>query len=609
MSAISELIDVKFVDNTNYVNTSGSDVAGCVFDYCWGPVGRMVTYNQKDFFSQYPEGMPYGWTVPDSKSFYSYAQIKKVFASAGSAGLVEAYRIKGNWKYLSFPVAVSDLKDSETEDIQKRFATYGEAYHSSQFPDETEVPEVSEGFMQIALVHPGFFPYVGAFSSYIDYKIRVDVSSADALTPVRVSLYGISSYKTGEEGSTDKVTLLESFSGSFDPTAVVDSQSFYIIDVINGQSQYMRVRMLQTDFYGVGVEPDTYLSVEQILNSKVELVGSGKEAVLVATPLITYENVYPTTTDVDEEQGTVIVKKTEPYSLFYKDEEDMQEYLGFVEDPETSLGSLYIAPIPYSSTDEKTKELFTLYSDLMEGRKDASFVMGYPVGADFTFDAIKAVGQESQDTISKGSKFTTFFAGVEQYYVFGTLIYLDCTAGVVGRTMSVAKNTKVNQLASARLYGAYPGTLYKTLKFSDVQKLHQEYNLNSVYSTPSGNYIWGIKCNYERKNSYFSKWNVVRVVNRLLKLTYPIVLNAIHTETVSDETTRLQFLSAIKDVLYSLAPANIKSESDVRMETDDVLTRGGEEIILYYDIWFKKLSEHCTITIAATDSSVNVTIQ
>ena len=68
-------------------------------------------------------------------------------------------------------------------------------------------------------------------------------------------------------------------------------------------------------------------------------------------------------------------------------------------------------------------------------------------------------------------------------------------------------------------------------------------------------------------------------------------------------------MSAINDVLRSLIPANIKEESTVRMETDDAKTRGGEEIILYYDIWFKKLAEHCTITIAATDSSVNVTVQ
>lgn len=626
MSAISELVDVKFVDNTNYANTSGNDVVGCVFDHCWGPVGKMVTYSQKDFFSQYPEGLPYGWNPKDSSRFYSYAQIKKVFGSAGSAGLVEAYRLRGYWKFFNFAVQkaeggsvkVDESKFSALSEVDDRgYSTFvynpktydgskGGVYTDLQFPQAGE-----NDIMQIALRYPGFFPYAGDFVAYKDFRLDVTVDTASSLNPIVVSLYGVSKYGTrevkvgsGDSGESydeytylnDNVTLLERFYGSFDTTAKVDGASFYIMDVINSQSQYLRVNMVSNTFYGISSDHEYPETLRVYLNSKVN---ENSEFV----PLLTYEDIY-------EEDGQA------KDSVFTAD--SLSDYFEYIEDPETSVSTLFVAPIPFKITsysksegtlidDEATSAIFVRYASNMESRKDASFIWGYPTTETFDKEEIKVVGATS--AAYSQSMFTPFYAGREFYYVYGLPIYLDCTAGIAGRTIAVAKSSHINQLASARQYGAYPGTLSESLSFTAVNDLHQNYNINSVYSTPNGNYIWGIKNNYPRMNSYYSKWNVARVINWLLKLTYPIILNAIHTETVSDDTTRLQFLSAINDVLRSLIPANIKEESTVRMETDDAKTRGGEEIILYYDIWFKKLAEHCTITIAATDSSVNVTVQ
>lgn len=619
MSAVSELIDVKFVDNTNYVNTSGSDVIGCVFDHCWGPVEQMRTYSQSDFFNQYPEGLPYGWNPLDSSRFYSYAQIKKSFASAGASGLVEAYRLKGFWKYLTFSlcsdttegITLPSTQFEQSESGVFQPVGYDGVYQTSQFNTV-----LTNSIMQIALRFPGFFPYAGDFSSFIDYRIDITVDKADSLNPCIVRLYGVSRYGRGvvDYGSfasagddtvgyipsADNLTLLEQFYGSFNPSAKADGQSFYLIDIINAQSQYIRVRKDSNTFFGLS----EMKTISLYLNSQ-----SGSDGMYY--PMLQFEDVYPQ----GSEEGS------ESYSVFDPTKKDTMKYFELIEDPETSVSTVFIAPVPFEckvntesehpvTVDSSAIEsLFVGYSTRMESRKDSSFIWGYPTSntVPFDHDHIKYVGAATASY--NPSKFTTFFAGREEYSVYGMPIYLDCTAGVAGRTIAVAQSTHINQLASARLYGAYPGTLSETLSFSAVQDLHKNYNINSVYSTPNGNYIFGIKNNFERMNSYFSKLNVTRVINWILKLTYPIVLNAIHTETVSDENTRLQFLFALKDVLRSMAPANIKSESDVRMETDDAKTRGGEEIILYYDIWFKKLSEHCTITIAATDSSVNVTVQ
>lgn len=615
MSAVSELIDVKFVDNTNYPDTSGSDVIGCVFDHCWGPIGQMRTYSQSDFFKQYPEGLPYGWNPLDSARFYSYVQIKKAYNSAGGAGLVEAYRLNGNWKYFnvalcgdSSSVSADTSRFTQSESGVYQGNRYSDAYNGTQF----RASKPTNSIMQVALRFPGFFPYAGDFNSFKDFRLDVTFDHEDSLNPCILSLYGVSRYGRGKVGSSqtdeyipsaDNLTLLERFYGSFNPSATADGASFYLIDIINSQSRYIRVQKDSSTFYGVSSEEPQTVSI--YLNSVTASDG-------LYYPLLTYSDIY--------EDGAS-TPEGESFSVFSPDKPDVRTYLELIEDPETSAATMFVAPVPFkcdvnptsqtpvtvSADDDPVLQLFLGYSTRMELRKDATFVWGYPTDVAFDYDHIKCVGAAS--AAWNPSKFTTFFAGREAMTVYGMPIYLDCTAGVAGRTIAVAKSSHINQLASARLYGTYPGTLSETLSFSAVQDLHKNHNINSVYSTPNGNYIFGIKNNFERMNSYFAKLNVTRVINWILKLTYPIVLNAIHTETVSDDNTRLQFLFALKDVLRSMTPANIKEESDVRIETDDAKTRGGEEIILYYDIWFKKLAEHCTITIAATDSSVNVTVQ
>lgn len=97
-----------------------------------------------------------------------------------------------------------------------------------------------------------------------------------------------------------------------------------------------------------------------------------------------------------------------------------------------------------------------------------------------------------------------FTAGIVAWerYTLSTLLgrqtfNLDGTAGWAGRIVSVAGQLKNrNQPPSYKAYGAYSGSLVRSLTFKQVYSLHQDYGIGSIYTTASGNYIFDIRTLY-----------------------------------------------------------------------------------------------------------------
>lgn len=268
-------------------------------------------------------------------------------------------------------------------------------------------------------------------------------------------------------------------------------------------------------------------------------------------------------------------------------------------DIELSSATLMISSFNDSSLD-------TALINLAKKRMNLNSVIGYPTAS--TFDATNI--QNFHTSLVK-DKFSFFVAGRETIDVMGFTLTSNCTGGWCGATANIASSVRINQLASARKYGSYSGTLTHTLKFDDVLTLH-ELGVISVYRSNSGPQIFGVRSLYSKQTSYFGKANVMRVLASILKNIFPIVLDAIHTDAAANAITRSSFGVQFQSVIDTYVSAqNLQSDSVADCGADlntDTLTKGGTVFNLQLTLHFIGLVEEVNIAVVATDSSVTAEI-
>jgi len=209
------------------------------------------------------------------------------------------------------------------------------------------------------------------------------------------------------------------------------------------------------------------------------------------------------------------------------------------------------------------------------------------------------------------SKFHICVDGSESVKVFGEYKTISCNAGVAGAYARVAKEVHTNQIASARSYGAFKGTLTTDIPFSTV-KTNMEAGIVSVFNSSTGPQIFGTNnTNYSaKKGSYFSKCNVSRVLAAILRQIIPLALDTIHTDTAANPITRRVFETALNGVINGfISSQDLQSDSKAICDgtnNDDTQTQGGKLLNIILSLHFIGLVEKVNIRVVATDSSVTV---
>lgn len=227
MSAVSNLIKVKYEDLTNYTEDAGSDILGVPFEYHWGPVNELMILTQSEFFRNYPESLPMEIVSPDISRYHAYAQIKRAFECGATQ--VESLRVKGNWKYSQIAV---------TSELTDNFIKQSTA--DKQFTLNTTTSFV------VSTKYPGIPPksLIGDFDT-VAISLSVDKVKQTAIIKV------CGATETSETGNltvntknykVDVDNPLEEFEGSMDPSAKSDGKSFFLEDVVN-DSDFIAIKV------------------------------------------------------------------------------------------------------------------------------------------------------------------------------------------------------------------------------------------------------------------------------------------------------------------------------------------------------------------------------
>lgn len=222
------LIDVDFVDNTNYANPlSTDDVVGGVVETVWGKVDQMVLL---DSVSWEAFANPLGLARVNQ----SYATIRRLF-DAG-AKYIEVYRPSKNEKYL-FVTGVANDEDTPTLTVTAidKTPTEAESYEETFWSNEKAV-------FCIRYRYPGGFP---GKLEVIPFTGRKPDELAN------VALFNINLYLNGAQDPT------ETFTVSF-TQAEASGESFFYAEVLNNQSQYLTAKL---DFVAEGLD-ETLLAVK-----------------------------------------------------------------------------------------------------------------------------------------------------------------------------------------------------------------------------------------------------------------------------------------------------------------------------------------------------------
>ena len=270
-------------------------------------------------------------------------------------------------------------------------------------------------------------------------------------------------------------------------------------------------------------------------------------------------------------------------------------------DIEQSQATLLISPLPSST------ELNTAVANVAEQTKTRVAIIGCPL------DTLPSTLETVAQTLPKGNKFTINVFGIEFVSVFSTRVRSNCVGGYCGALANIANLVRVNQIASAKTYGAYNGALAVSPSFNQVLAFH-ELGITSVYNSTTGPQLFGVHNSLytQKPNSYFAKSNVSRVLAAILRNIYPVAFEAIHTDAAANAITRASFASRFNSVINDfIARQNLQSDSYADLSdaiNTDYLTKGGTVLNAILSLHFIGLVEKIDIKIVATDSSVNVEI-
>lgn len=545
------LIDVDFVDNTNYANPlSTDDVVGGVVETVWGKVDQMVLL---DSVSWEAFANPLGLARVNQ----SYATIRRLF-DAG-AKYIEVYRPSKNEKYLFVTGVTNDSGDTPTLTVTAidKTPTEAESYEETFWSNEKAV-------FCIRYRYPGGFPGKLEVIPFTGRKL-------DELA--NVALFNINLYLNGAQDPT------ETFTVSF-TQAEASGESFFYAEVLNNQSQYLTAKL---DFVAEGLD-ETLLAVKANADVDYNEMFTGEGGIWNPNPLTIqdYINAYEKFRDRTRSSSTLLISTFNP-----NDKESADEIVN----------------------------LYGKLCEVSNARKDMNALVGCRKqefnGTD-EGDRKQAI-QAYIDSIPNQGMFNAAYAAVERVVVRNKAFLLDGTATAAGAIASVAASLKNrNRLPSYMETGKVNAVLMKSLEFNTVVELMDESGIGSIYTAASGNYLFNIRSRYSIQRSYFGKLNVMRVMAALLAWLMTDAEYAIHTEVTSDEAQRIAFQERCNSKLgQMIARGELKSESYISAGNDintDALTNGGECLNIEAYCWFKKLTERVKIKVIATDTTTSVSI-
>lgn len=544
------LIDVDFVDNTNYANPlSTDDVVGGVVETVWGKVDQMVLL---DSVSWEAFANPLGLARVNQ----SYATIRRLF-DAG-AKYIEVYRPSKNEKYL-FVTGVANDEDTPTLTVTAidKTPTEAESYEETFWSNEKAV-------FCIRYRYPGGFP--GKLE-----VIPFTGGKPDELA--NVALFNINLYLNGAQDPT------ETFTVSF-TQAEASGESFFYAEVLNNQSQYLTAKL---DFVAEGLD-ETLLAVKANADVDYNEMFTGEGGIWNPNPLTIqdYINAYEKFRDRTRSSSTLLISTFNP-----NDKESADEIV-----------NLYGKLCEVSNARKDMNALVGCRKQEFNGTDEG--------------DRKQAI-QAYIDSIPNQGMFNAAYAAVERVVVRNKAFLLDGTATAAGAIASVAASLKNrNRLPSYMETGKVNAVLMKSLEFNTVVELMDESGIGSIYTAASGNYLFNIRSRYSIQRSYFGKLNVMRVTAALLAWLMTDAEYAIHTEVTSDEAQRIAFQERCNSKLgQMIARGELKSESYISAGNDintDALTNGGECLNLEAYCWFKKLTERVKIKVIATDTTTSVSI-
>lgn len=545
------LIDVDFVDNTNYANPlSTDDVVGGVVETVWGKVDQMVLL---DSVSWEAFANPLGLARVNQ----SYATIRRLF-DAG-AKYIEVYRPSKNEKYLFVTGVANDSGDTPTLTVSAISQTPKEAesYEETFWSNEKAV-------FCIRYRYPGGFPGKLEVIPFTGRK-------PDELE--NVALFNINLYLNGAQDPT------ETFTVSF-TQAEASGESFFYAEVLNNQSQYLTAKL---DFVAEGLD-ETLLAVTAKAGVDYTEMFTGEGGIWNPNPLTIqdYINAYEKFRDRTRSSSTLLISTFNP-----NDKESADEIVN----------------------------LYGKLCEVSNARKDMNALVGCRKQEFNGTDegTRKQAIQTYIDSIPNQGMFNAAYAAVERVVVRNKAFLLDGTATAAGAIASVAASLKNrNRLPSYMETGKVSAVLMKSLEFNTVVELMDESGIGSIYTAASGNYLFNVRSRYSIQRSYFGKLNVMRVTAALLAWLMTDAEYAIHTEVTSDEAQRIAFQERCNSKLgQMIARGELKSESYISAGNDintDALTNGGECLNLEAYCWFKKLTERVKIKVIATDTTTSVSI-
>lgn len=286
------LIDVDFVDNSNYANPlSTDDVVGGVVETVWGKADQMVTLDSVGWeaFAN-PMGL--------ARVNQSYATIRRLF-DAG-AKYVEVYRPSTNEKYQFITGTVTDAESSPALEITPKAVNTAEAedYESNNWNSDT-------AFI-IRYRYPGGFDGRLEVVPFQGSRVPEGLEGA--------ALFNINLYLSGSKEVTETFTVTFT-------RAEASGESFFYADVLNTQSQYLTAKLdfvaegLDASLKGVTASADADWTVDQPAALKVKDYVDAYEKFRdrtrsVSTMLIsTFNPNYDKTKAGDDEEPAAIYSK------------------------------------------------------------------------------------------------------------------------------------------------------------------------------------------------------------------------------------------------------------------------------------------------------------
>jgi hypothetical protein len=561
--ALSDLIDVKYIDNTGYPAIGGTtECIGGAFWHYWGPANQLIYLRNSDFPVFYPNqaaafGIAFkgaGQSASLQGELNSWANL---FQSANlGSPYIEAFRvvdITNGPKYCHFNVITNA-------------ATAPTITTANVTKDGSPVTVANS--LNLMWRYPGVPP--ASFTLSDTFTI---VFERDTTTDPRGWLFTLLIYGSS---TTD---VIERHTVSVDPNYTLDGNNVFIDSVLAANSQYFRSKC------------DFILTAADGSNNPFHGTGNFSIAVLPKTTHLTTMVACMGNSGTAVDASMTTAKK---------------EFGRF----EMSRSTIILQPT--EATTSATKTALTSWLAIAKKRNNVHIFSGVGIGqgqlAPVTLsDVATQLGDLPQ--VSADGKWGTFYVARELFNSFAGRLFLNGIGTIAAATVSTALAVNRNQPASAQQYGGFPGVLYDSLDFDVLLHLHEEKNVGGVYAATTGPQIFNVRTLFSRQTSYFSKLNCMRVIEAILGRVINAVFTIIHTPTAADPIQRALFQSQLTSILTDFMPSEILPDSfaDVSASlNNDTATHGGEILHINLNLHLMKVVERVKISVIATDSSVTV---